>query len=247
VSEIRHQSVAPTKRRELAAKEGVDLHEHDDHQIIFAGSGVLEVITDAGTWFAPASRAIWIPAGTAHSWQAHGPLTVHMVGLPASENPLALSAPAVLTVSPLLRELLLHRTAEAETSTPQGRRLHAVLLDQLRSSPLQPGQLPTSTDETLAKVCAALHRNPADSRPLAALATEVSVSERTLSRLFRSDLGMTFPQWRTQLRLFHALKMLAANQSVTATAHACGWSSTSAFIDVFRRAFGHTPGTHLNY
>jgi AraC-like DNA-binding protein len=24
----------------------------------------------------------------------------------------------------------------------------------------------------------------------------------------------------------------------------CGWSSTSAFIDVFRRAFGHTPDTH---
>lgn len=247
MSEIRHQSVAPTKRRELPANEGVDVHQHDDHQIIFAGSGVLEVITDAGTWFAPASRAIWIPAETAHSWQAHGPLTVHMVGLPASENPLALSAPAVLTVSPLLRELLLHITAEAETSTPPGRRLHAVLLDQLHSSPLQPVQLPTSTDGTLAKVCAALHRNPADPRPLAELATEVSVSERTLSRLFRSDLGMTFPQWRTQLRLFHALKMLAADQSVTATAHECGWSSTSAFIDVFRRAFGHTPGTHLNH
>jgi AraC-like DNA-binding protein len=55
---------------------------------------------------------------------------------------------------------------------------------------------------------------------------------------------MTFPQWRTQLRLFHALKMLASGASVTVTAHACGWSSTSAFIDVFRRAFGVTPGAY---
>ena len=31
---------------------------------------------------------------------------------------------------------------------------------------------------------------------------------------------------------------------VTAVAHLCGSSSASAFIDVFRRAFGHTPGTH---
>jgi len=29
-------------------------------------------------------------------------------------------------------------------------------------------------------------------------------------------------------------------------AHACGWSSASAFIDVFRRAFGHIPGTHYD-
>jgi len=29
---------------------------------------------------------------------------------------------------------------------------------------------------------------------------------------------------------------------VTTVAHQCGWSSASAFIEVFRRSFGHTPG-----
>lgn len=72
----------------------------------------------------------------------------------------------------------------------------------------------------------------------------VGVSDRTLSRLFRRDLGMTFPQWRTQLRLHHALVLLTGRTPVTAVAHQCGWSSTSAFIDVFRRTFGHTPGPH---
>jgi AraC-like DNA-binding protein len=32
---------------------------------------------------------------------------------------------------------------------------------------------------------------------------------RPLSRLFRRDLGMTFPRWRTQLRFHHALILLA--------------------------------------
>ncbi|WP_426505502.1 helix-turn-helix domain-containing protein [Dactylosporangium sp. McL0621] len=54
---------------------------------------------------------------------------------------------------------------------------------------------------------------------------------------------MTFPQWRTQLRLYHALVLLAERTPVPAVAHRCGWSSTSTVIDVFR-AFGHTPGTH---
>jgi AraC-like DNA-binding protein len=28
---------------------------------------------------------------------------------------------------------------------------------------------------------------------------------------------------------------------VTTVGHRCGWSTTSAFIDVFRRALGYTP------
>lgn len=93
-------------------------------------------------------------------------------------------------------------------------------------------------------MCEILRADPADGRTLAALGREVGASDRTLSRLFKADLGMSFPQWRTQLRLYHALIMLAENTPVTVVAHTCGWSSASAFIDVFRRTFGHTPGTH---
>jgi methylphosphotriester-DNA--protein-cysteine methyltransferase len=70
----------------------------------------------------------------------------------------------------------------------------------------------------------------------------VGASERTLSRLFRQEAGMTFPQWRTQFRLQHALVLLADRTPVTTTALACGWSNPSAFIETFRRAFGATPG-----
>jgi AraC-like DNA-binding protein len=55
-------------------------------------------------------------------------------------------------------------------------------------------------------------------------------------------MGMTFPQWRTQVRLHLALRLLAEGLSATAAGHRCGWSTTSAFVDVFRRALGHTPG-----
>ena len=53
---------------------------------------------------------------------------------------------------------------------------------------------------------------------------------------------MTFPRWRTQLRLHLALRLLAEGLPVTTVGHRCGWSTTSAFVDVFRRALGHTPG-----
>lgn len=236
--------VAPTRSQRLAPGAGIDAHRHDDHQIVYAARGVVAVTTSAGSWIAPATRAVWVPAGTVHEHQAHGELELHLVGLPASDNPLGLDEPAVLSVGPLLRELILACTRDPHDDSPEHRRLRAVLLDQLRASPQQPLHLPSPTTPLLRKLCEILRNDPADNRTLAALGEQVGASSRTLSRLFRADLGMTFPQWRTQLRLYHALILLAEDIPVTAVAHACGWSSASAFIDAFRRTFGCTPGAH---
>lgn len=253
MTEIRHAPVAPTRAQWLAPGAAIDAHRHDDHQIVYAGRGVLAVTTSTGLWIAPATRAIWIPAGTVHAHQAHGELELRLVGLPANENPLGLAEPAVLTVGPLLRELLLAhtnghthtRTHSSHDDSPERARLRAVLLDQLRVSPQQPVHLPTPNSPQLKAVCEILRANPADNRTLPALGRQVGASDRTLSRLFKADLGMSFPQWRTQLRLYRALVLLAEHTPVTTVAHRCGWSSASAFIDVFRRSFGHTPGAHL--
>jgi AraC-like DNA-binding protein len=90
------------------------------------------------------------------------------------------------------------------------------------------------------------HLDPGQRReraPLAAFGLAVGASERTLSRLFRQQAGMSFPQWRTQFRrLQHALVLLADGTPVTTAALACGWSNPSTFIETFRRAFGATPG-----
>ncbi|MGW0802908.1 helix-turn-helix domain-containing protein [Nonomuraea sp. NPDC002799] len=273
---IRHLSEAPTGRRPLTSGAGIDAHRHDTHQIVYACRGVLSVTTGAGTWVAPANRAIWVPAGTVHEHRAHGNTDLRLVGLP--QNPLGLDRPAVLAVGPLLRELIIAYTGDtadtadsaytgdtadtygsaytydiADTddiadsddeagSRAERGRLLGVLLDRLRRAPEQPFHLPTTEEPRLAAVCASLRRDPADGRTLAEIAQGAGTSGRTLARLFRRELGMTFPQWRTQLRLHHALLLLADGVPVTAVAHRCGWASASAFIDVFGRAFGYTPG-----
>ena len=243
VSKIRHLPAAPTRTQLLAGGAGITPHRHDEHQIIYAGSGVLAVTTDAGTWFAPGTRAIWVPAGTVHAHRAYGQLDLHLLGLPREIDPLGLTTPTVLPVSPLLRELILAYTRDPADTSDERLRLRGVLLDQLRVAPGGPVRLPAPTDPRLSAVCAALDADPADNRTLAAFGAATGVGERTLSRLFRAELGMTFPQWRTQLRLHHALRLLAEGMAVTTVAHRCGWASASAFVDVFRRAFGHTPGT----
>lgn len=246
--------VAPTGLRRLAAGAGIDAHHHDEHQIVYAARGVVSVTTGEGRWIAPGTLAIWVPAGTVHEHRAYGRTELRLVGLPVSANPLGLDGPAVLAVEPLLRELIIEYSggagcgpgadveADAVADDPERARLRAVLLDRLRHSPRHPVRLPTPRDPRLAAVCALLNEDPADGRTLGELGAEIGAGERTLSRLFGAELGMSFPQWRTQLRLHHALILLAGGVPVTVVAHRCGWSSASAFIDVFRAAFGRTPG-----
>jgi AraC-like DNA-binding protein len=52
---------------------------------------------------------------------------------------------------------------------------------------------------------------------------------------------MTFRQWRQQLRLLHAMQLLASGEKVTGAAMDAGYNSPSAFIAMFRRQLGQTP------
>jgi AraC-like DNA-binding protein/quercetin dioxygenase-like cupin family protein len=243
MQKVRHTPVAPTRTRRLSSGGEIEAHRHDDHQIAYAGRGTIAVTTDGGSWVAPATRAIWIPAGTVHHHQAHGDVDLHLVGLSATDNPLGLDKPAVLAVDPLLRELLIEYTRTPEDDSPPRLRLRAVLLDRLEASPEQPLHLPTPTDPLLRELHDILRADPADNRSLDALGRQVGASARTLSRRLHDDLGLTYLQWRTQLRLHHALILLADHTPVTTVALRCGWSSASTFIDVFRRTFGQTPGS----
>jgi quercetin dioxygenase-like cupin family protein len=49
-----------------------DWHTHEDHQLAWAASGVLTVLTAEATWVLPPTRALWIPAGLPHETASDG-------------------------------------------------------------------------------------------------------------------------------------------------------------------------------
>jgi AraC-like DNA-binding protein len=69
----------------------------------------------------------------------------------------------------------------------------------------------------------------------------VGASERTVARLFREQLGLSYQQWRQQATLAHALPLLARGQPVSLVAAASGYASESAFTAMFRAAMGQPP------
>ena len=70
-------------------------------------------------------------------------------------------------------------------------------------------------------------------------------SKRTIERIFKLETGLGFGKWRQQLRLGHALSLLAGGEAVTSVAFDVGYESVSAFISAFRMTFGQTPGQYF--
>jgi AraC-like DNA-binding protein len=246
VSITRHYPPSLIRRR-LAHREQIERHDHDQHQLFYPTRGVIFVTTDIGTWVIPPLRAIWLPAGCPHAHAALGPVEVCSLLLHPNTNPLDTDRPTLLHVSPLLREVFLALTATPAPSTGERARLEAVIFDQLDPSPTGAAYLlPDPHDDRLRAIVDILREKPGDPRTLAQLGHAVGASERTLSRLFRAHTGMSFPQWRAQLRLQAALIALTAGTPVGDVAHHCGYSTPSAFIAAFRHAFGTTPGTYLH-
>jgi AraC-like DNA-binding protein len=227
------------------------MDRHPRGHLVYAASGVLSVHTDLGTSIVPANRVAWTPAGFGHTHRAHGHTDMRILFLPTSLARLVPDHPAVFMVSDLAREVLLTLTgprnydpAARDLDRGARARLRRVLVDELHEAREQPLHLPDPRDDRLRAIARILYQDPADNTSLAGLGHRTGASARTLSRLFHDELGMTFYEWRTQLRVYHALVLLADGHDTSHVAHACGWANPSSFIAAFTRIVGSTPGRY---
>jgi AraC-like DNA-binding protein/mannose-6-phosphate isomerase-like protein (cupin superfamily) len=222
-------------------------HHHLRAQLVYAVAGVMTVRTAEGTWVVPPQQAVWVPPGVEHAVASQTPLAMRTLYIhPSATRGLPASC-CVVTVPPLLRELILHATSLPTAYREDGpeARLMAVIPDQLRRLRPEPLHLPIPADRRLRSITEALQSQPADGRALADWARTAGASERTLARLFKQETGMTFGAWRQRLRLLLAIGRLAEGQAVTAVAYDLGYESPSAFVAMFRRELGAPPARYL--
>jgi AraC-like DNA-binding protein len=233
---------------DYAAGHVVEPHCHDWHQLLYASRGVMTLGVAVGSFVVPPHRGAWIPAGVEHGIRMSGRVQMRTLYLRPSLSPRLPGDCRVLSVTPLLRELIL-RAVELETlDRRRARERHLVdlVLDELRTLPSTPLSLPELSDERARRVARALEAHPGDGRPLARLARAAGASGRTIERIFERETGMTFASYRQQLRMLHALRLLADGAAVTRVALDVGYESPSAFVHAFRRLLGTTPGRYFH-
>src|ERR1700744_2112876 len=99
--------VVRTSGADLKAATVLGSHLHDWHQLISVSAGLIRVATEAGSWVAPATWAIWVPAGMQHEIRFvvdSAFRTAYFLPDWTDEYPAGCT---VVCVSALLRELIL--------------------------------------------------------------------------------------------------------------------------------------------
>jgi AraC-like DNA-binding protein/quercetin dioxygenase-like cupin family protein len=224
-------------------------HQHPWHQIAFPFEGILQTKVADSQFVIPHSGMLFIPANTRH--ESFVMTDTKFIGIylnPKFTNDYPLKTKAI-SVTPFLRELILHISqcvANLEVSEQEISNLLAVLIDQISAGESYQMRLLLPSDRRLMIIFNALIADPKLKVKLSDWAKQVGASERTLSRLFTKELGMTFPLWRRHLRLVSSLNLLETTLSVQEIAFNVGYNTDSSFIYAFKKLFNQTPQQYRN-
>ncbi|WP_434629095.1 AraC family transcriptional regulator [Chromobacterium sp. CV08] len=219
-------------------------HCHRRHQLLFAAAGCITIELADTLCLLPPSRAAWIPAGTVHRALMRSVVAYRSLYF-APELPFPAPPLQVVAVNPLMREVI-ERMAfwPWDWSAEKQASLLTVFGEELQAARGENWRLPFPTDARLSSWLDQVRGGALPPR-LNRLADTVGASERTISRIFIGDTGMSYQAWRQQWRLLRAMELLADGASPGEAAQRLEFASDSAFIAFFRQHVGETPARYV--
>lgn len=226
-------------------KHDSGFHQHDDYaQLLFARSGCMTLQTADKHILLPPSRMLFIPKGVAHRVTLRNVVAYRSIYFRV--NSIALVLPdklQVMTVNPLLEQLIEricwwkwkdYYTADQEN-------LIKVFWDEWRIAKLEKYLLVIPKDIRINKHLRYFINHDITPPFLNVFAKEIGASEKTISRVFKKETGLTYQDWRLQWKFYRAIELLIENYSIGDIAQHLDFSSNSAFVDFFKKQSGLTP------
>ncbi|MEM7348455.1 MAG: helix-turn-helix transcriptional regulator [Chloroflexota bacterium] len=230
-----------------------DWHSHPKHQLLYAEDGVLHLHSGTQKLILPARHGAWIPAHRSHKIYSKSPdLYLRTLYFDQQDNDEALLGQFhIFSISTLAREMIVYtqkwsmegKADRVETSFFETIRLLAIEWCQ-QTMPLV---LPTTTHESLEEITTYIGENLMHPLQLETVAQRYGFSGRTLLRLFKDQLGMTFGAYLRVARVIRAIELLTEPKaSVTSVAYEVGYNSLSAFSHTFQQLTGVKPSAYLS-
>lgn len=221
-------------------------HQHRRAQLLYGVTGLMQVKTQAGNWTVPPQHAVWIPPQTSHSVTFIGVSTRSLYIEPASAKKLHGDEHCkVVTVSPLLRQLLIEAVAlEPRYISERDQQLVALLLSELAAMPVRAFDIPLPQHPLLLERCNAFITKPDIHDSAERWASQLFMSLSTFRRFFRQQTGMSYSDWRQRACVVVALSQLVEGMSVNEVALTLGYDSGSSFSTMFRRITGQPPSAY---
>ena len=218
-------------------------HCHERGQISYARSGMMSIATDDRTLILPAGCAIWIPAGIMHQAHAFGDICVLSAYAEPDSWPDMPGRCTVFQVSDMF-EHLMKRVITKQLNCEDGPVYDALLLllyEELRVGRCLELAMPMPQDKRLRRVCSAILHEPTIGHRKDELARIGNMSCRTMTRLFQSELNMTYSAWVQQALVSSAVPRLAEGEPASIAAADPGYCRPSASTPLLRRRPARRP------
>ena len=223
-------------------------HSHPDAMLAWCYRGTVWVYLQDAMWRLAPGQGIWIPAGTPHTSRHERDSTGCYTYVPDTALVAPVSEITRVLVPRAVQEMLLHLGVN-DIDEGLRLRIQAVLIEMLQLPMPEAvdgwGEVPLPGDDRVRTLVQAVLADPGDPRTAQTLFAAHGLHERTVLRVFSNDVGMSFGQWRTGVRMTLAARLIVGGAPIGAAAHKCGYATTSAFSAAFKQRFGMTPREYV--
>lgn len=230
-----------------------EMHQHEKAQLMFAENGLLHLHVGDKKLFLPSRYCVWIPANIPHQiWSNSAGLYIRSIHLDVLANQGQLLEEAIIFyASNLFKEMIIYSEKWSGKEGQDGFTKEFFYVLQ-RLLPAQMAQamyvyLPTTTHEKLAQVIEYVQVHIQEKLSLTRVAKTFGFSDRTLTRLFSSHLGITFSAYMKMARMIKAVELIENGCThVSQIAFQVGYDSLSTFSNNFLETFNMRPLDFIN-
>lgn len=225
---------------------GFHLHK-TKAQLLYAPSGCMTVTISDTQFVLPPFSMLWIPANKAHRVNFRNMVAYRSVYFDTDYAEKYISSSLkVLHVNSLLKEII-ERICfwEWQSLSERQENILNVFWDEINEAPEEKLALKMPQDKRLTKVAEEWTLRFSIPPMLKKLADETGAVEKTITRIFKRETGLSYQEWRQQWRLQRSIELLVEGNSIGEVAHILDFSSDSAFIEFFKKHTGSTPLQYL--
>lgn len=247
-----HNKVVVGQYRYVSAPSPIHWQNLDEGLLYIVNIGLIGIKTQNESLILSSGMLLYIPPHTEHIEQYMGlPMYGWIIKFPKNRAAGLPSSPRVYTAKKLVLEMAMEIISwgnlTIQEKSPQQKRFVDAFIDQLTIAPEGhhlPVTLPTSP--SLLKVATAITNTINDKKSLEYWSKVSGMSRSSFTNRWKKETGLTFAIWRQRVKMQAAIRLLASGRSVNETSNELGFTSASAFGEVFSKQLGMSPTKFMN-
>ncbi len=226
------------------------MHVHSKGQLSYVEDGIAYLTLENAQFVLPAKHFVWIPAQLPHELNvSHSATQLHSLYFPSPEKVLHNFYgtfgiyPANELLIALIRFTERWHAQSVDADAPFYELLYGLynLLSETDMTPLHL-MLPFSEDRNITRITDYIQQHFGDDLTISFMMQRFNMSERTFTRNFKKELGITFMQYLKSVRIMEAISLLLkTNLSISEIANKVGYDSLPSFSRIFRAYTGKGP------